>query len=665
MYLIDLNNRHYVTQMTYQIEEDLNGNKVFSAVIKPTKPNLVFLENLEKMWTLVDDDENFYKVAFVKKQGEGKLLSAEIRAIPSFYDDFDNDRVYEEYNRSLTAKVAFDIIFAGSGYFYQMSGDYYAIDWEGFGGGSTRLEMFQDALNRYGAEFTVMGQTVFIKKLIGEDLNVMYRHRLNASNIVQETDATSFWTYAKGYGDYEGDKEAGDWKDAKLIREYTSPIANIPGIGKRHAPPIKDGRVKIASVMDANLKRLVDESLKISVTADIHDLTKQKYPIAQTNVGDRVFLIDERILLNEEVRVVNKSVVRDWRGNILDIRLTFGSQDIVKRHQASLSNAAKTVNELFNGRKKLPLNALASEVANVTKAILSAQTELDFTNGIIARDPYNPNLVVMLTSAGLGVSQDGGKTFRNAITGRGILAEHILAGTITAGGNKRIDISDGSIWSYFGNKLTMNFGQYSLDFYHTDESLIGSFGRGTIPMSNGSTYARGLNLLVANSFFDIIHLRNDVRNFAFRTAAFNIDNNYTAVAGPQAWAGKSFLGLYTDAELWKNNRRTDQACMVFEQTPTEHNTHLFFGGRSETGARKAGTFGVIYNDSEDTSQLIAQAQKDRWWVRQLQAGEKAYVSSTSNSARFGVSDNTYITINDNGYVFFVVNGVVKHTFSPD
>src|SRR5690606_3236708 len=132
-----------------------------------------------------------------------------------------------------------------------------------------------------------------------------YRHRLNASNIIQEIDASELWTFARGYGDYEDggdDGGGGGWQEAKLIREYTSPIAQIIGI--RHAPPIKDGRIKDEQTMDEALKRLVDESLKISVSADIHDLRRQGYPLAQPELGDRVYLIDERIGLNQEVRVV-------------------------------------------------------------------------------------------------------------------------------------------------------------------------------------------------------------------------------------------------------------------------------------------------------------------------------------------------------------------------
>lgn len=652
MYVIDLEGKEYVTQTSYLIEEELNGNVVFSAHLQPNKPNLLFLDDLDKMWRIVDDDNTEYIIVYVKKQGEGTSLSAEIKAIPKFFDDFDNDRVYEEYNGSLTAKAALDIIFKGSGYNYILKGDYDSKDWDGFGGGSTRLEMFKDWLNRYGAEFSPpVGNTIYIDNRVGEDLNVMYRHRLNASNIVEEVDATDFWTYAKGYGDYEGDKEAGDWKDAKLIREYTSPLAKIVGV--RHAPPIKDGRIKDASVMDKRLKKLVDESLKISVTADIHDLTSQGYPISQTKIGDRVFLIDERIGLNEEVRVVNRKVLRDWRGKILDIELTFGSQSIVKRHQSNLSNSAKAINEILEGRRKIPFNALSNEVAVVTKAILSAQTELDFENGIIARDPRNPNLVVVLNSAGLGISQDGGRTFKNAITGRGILAEHILSGTITAGGNRRIDIADGRIWSYYLGKLTMNFGQYHMEFFHPDGTLIGTFGPGNIK----DTDIPGLRLELENNqgYFTIGHRYANLIRPAFRTYSYGNDR-YTIVAG--AYGDNSQLGLYASSKLWHDERSTNQAATVY-MTQQGHSVQNYFG-RSGSNGR----YEFIYNDS-NSPRTIGHFDSEGLQVNgRVKAGSRAMMRSSSNSARFGINDNTYIYINENGQVGFVHNGVVYRSFNP-
>ncbi|QDQ03616.1 phage tail protein [Bacillus sp. BD59S] len=495
MYVRDLENIEYITQTTYLIEEELNGNCVFSAKIPPNKVNLTFLNRLSEMWTLVDDNETEYKVVYLKKQGEGQTLTAEIKAVPKFYDDFDNSRVYEEYNQSFTANACFATIFNGSGYVYQLNGSYNSLQWEGFGGGSTRLEMFKDALNRYGAEFKVLGKVVTVEPQIGVDLNVMYRHRLNASNIVQEVDASGFWTYAKGYGDFT---EEDGWQGAKLIREYTSPLASIPGIGVRHAPPLKDGRIKLSATMDSGLKTIVNESLKISVTADIHDLTKQKYPIAQSGLGDRVFLIDERIGLDAEVRVVNRSVLRDWRGNILDVQLTFGNQDITKRYQSNLDHAAKTINDLIEGREKLPINAMATEVANVTSMILGVTSELDITpQGLIAKDKNNPNYVVVLNSAGLGVSTDGGMTFRNAITGRGIVAERILAGEIkgstlrTDSGSNYVHIEKQFIRLMESNLTRLYLGYYTNSVNQLQPTIVlggdSSFQDGSVVLSQQPT----------------------------------------------------------------------------------------------------------------------------------------------------------------------------------
>src|SRR5699024_11941657 len=115
--------------------------------------------------------------------------------------------------------------------------------------------------------------------------------------------------------------------------------------------------------MDEELISLVDESLKISVSADIYDLQKQGYSIAQSQLGDRVFLIDERIGLNDEVRVVNHSITRNWKGEVVDVNLTFGSERITKRHQSEMSTAIKNITELIVGKKQLPIDA--TEIADM------------------------------------------------------------------------------------------------------------------------------------------------------------------------------------------------------------------------------------------------------------------------------------------------------------
>src|SRR5699024_3415927 len=267
-----------------------------------SKVNRNFIDNIAEMWSFVDFDGVEHRIVYVKKRGEGDELSVEIKAVPAFFDDFDTLRIYDEYDEHMTAQRCFSVIFEDTPYSVIINGSFNAVEWQGLGGGETRLEMLKRALGRYRAEFRIVGNTVYIENLIGRDTQFQYRYRLNASNIVLENDATALYTYAKGFGDYEDgeDGDGGGWENANLVREYTSPLAQI--IGKRHAPPIKDGRISDVQTMDKALKTLVDESLKLSVSADIHDLRRQGYPLAQPQMGDRVFVIDERIGLDEEVR---------------------------------------------------------------------------------------------------------------------------------------------------------------------------------------------------------------------------------------------------------------------------------------------------------------------------------------------------------------------------
>ncbi|WP_080875538.1 phage tail protein [Oceanobacillus timonensis] len=656
MYVRDLNNKEYVVMATIEVDHDLNSDKILTADLEYNKPNSRFLMDLAELWTLVDDDETEWKIVAVQKQGEGQHIKAQIRAIPKFFDDFNISIVHDLHSGSMTATRALNIIFADSGYDYVLNGDYSASEWDNFGGGTKRLKMFQDWLNRYGGEFQPpVGNTVFIDEQVGEDKNIMYRHRLNASNIVYDVDASEMYTYIKGYADYEGDKQAGDWQDAKLTGDYTSPLANILGI--RESEPVKDGRIRNESTLHEKMKKTVDESIKISVTADIHDLRKQGYPIGQTNVGDRVFLIDERIGFNEEVRIVNQKETKNWKGEIIALDITFGSQDIVKRHQSKMNNATNAINDVLEGKRKLPMNALNNEVAQVTNALLSAQTELEFENGIIARDPNNPNLVVVLNSAGLGISQDGGRTFRNAITGRGILAEHILAGTITAGGNRRIDISDGRVWSYVGDKLTMNFGRYGLDFYHYDQNTlftaftVGYIENTNIPILSMHMQREGaLSLGVTTEGYGRSSLR-----------IINETNNKETIVSGTYSSGQSSLGLFSSARLWEDLNETYRHNQASIRLQTSNHSNIQYYGRSGSNS----TFEVLYNHREGATKRLV-ADSSSVWVNRLDVGSTSTVRDYGDAVFIGTDNNRNgIRIFTDGEVAMVADGVIRHSFYPN
>ena len=466
MHVIDLEGNEYALQATSTIEAELNGNQSLSATILPTKVNKAFIDDITEMWAITDHDNVEQRIIHVVRRGKGDGMSVDIKAIPLFFDVMDTLRIYERYDEHMTAQLAFNRIFEDTGFNFVLGGSFAAVDWEGFGDGETRLETFKRALERYKCEFRIVGNIVYLEHRIGNDTSHQYRHKLNASNIVQEVDANEMWTYAKGYGDY-GDGEGGeDWQNAKLKREYTSPLAKIIGI--RHAPPIKNGNITTISQMDAQLKTLVDESLKISITADIHDLTRQNYPIAQSQLGDRVFIIDERIGLDEEVRIVNKSITRNWRGDILDVNLTFGSEGLAKRHQSKLSTAIKDITSLLEGKIQLPYSVLDDAVKNATKALKDAQTQLVFSeNGILAIDKNNPNLVTLFNSAGIGVSSDGGATFGQALTGQGLNVDYVYTGTMLA------DYIAGGILAALNGNTVFNLNDGHLEMKSTQFTLGG------------------------------------------------------------------------------------------------------------------------------------------------------------------------------------------------
>ena len=508
LYVIDLDGNQYACQVDTEESLEKNGNRVLSATIVPSKVNRVFIDDIERMWSIVDHSDIEYKIVYLRKRGEGALLTVDIKAIPIFFDVMDNTRIYEEYNEHMTANRCFALIFEQTDFNVILNGNFTAVEWQGFGKGDSLLELFKRAIDRYEAEFRIVGNTIYLENMIGRDTQFQYRHRLNASNIVEETDANEFWTYAIGYGDYEEEGEdSGGYKEAKLIREYTSPLAQIPGIGIRHAPPIMDGRVTDRATMDRALKRLVDESLKISLTANIHDLRRQGYALAQPELGDRVFVIDERIGLKTEVRVEAMTIKRNWRGEVTNLDLTFGSPGITRRHQSGISSAARAIRELLEGKRQLPPSVYDARIWEATNAMKNVRSELvtPENGGLMAVDKDNPNNVVIYNSNGLFVSDDGGATAKQAIWGGGINASVITVGTMLG------DRIAGGILSSLNGRTVFNLNTGLLQMQNTNFELGG-----------------GARIRFNDTSNRILYTLDDPEGVQIRTAGMAVGNNINA-----------------------------------------------------------------------------------------------------------------------------------------
>src|SRR5699024_2596921 len=124
----------------------------------------------------------------------------------------------------------------------------------------------------------------------------------------------------------------------------------------------------------------------------------------------------------------NHSITGDWKGEVVDVNLTFGSESITKRNQAEIATAIKNITEVVAGKIQLHCDSYDNAEKYATKALKGITSELTVPSngGLMAVDKNDPNNVVIFNAAGIGVSDDGGATFKNSITGEGVVAETII-----------------------------------------------------------------------------------------------------------------------------------------------------------------------------------------------------------------------------------------------
>ena len=447
----DYNGTEYPLLAVKIVNSDLGGQEDIELTIHQQKNNNLDLKAVDKLWEL-DYNNITYKIVYVKQQTRGNSFYLNVRAMPLFYWEFDKSIIHENHDGSHTANEAFRRVFEGTGYNYVLVDFSPAVSWEGFGKGATRLEMFKRLIDRYGYEFTINGSTVTMRHLVGNDTNFMYKYKLNASNVSRSTDASAMFTHVKGFGNFE-EGEEDYFNNAKLKREFTSPLASI--LGKWEGAPIVDGRMKQQSTLDEAMQKAVEDSLEISVEGTLHDIRKMGYDIAVPTKGDRVWLLDERIDLEQEIRVYSVKTTYDERDNIIDCEVTFGSQSIRERHKASINSLSKNFRDLLTGQLKLPVISLEKIGMDMINAIHAASSEITFGDfGMMAISKTNPNHVFGVNSEGWYISQDGGRTPRTIATAQGIYADALFAGTLWLTNDMNIESSDGYL-NVTGSRFVM------------------------------------------------------------------------------------------------------------------------------------------------------------------------------------------------------------------
>ena len=422
----DYTNNEYPLLATKVHTSELNGQDDLELKIPQQENNNLDLLSIDKLWEF-DYNNITYKAVNVKRQTRGHSFNLNVRAMPLFYWEFSKSIIHENHDGSHTANSAFRTVFDGTGFNFVLVDFSPAVSWEGFGKGANRLELFKRLLDRYNYEFIIQGRTVYMHHRIGNDTNFMYKYKLNASNVSSTTDASEYFTHIKGFGNFE-EGEEDYFNNAKLKREYTHPLADV--VGKWEGSPIVDGRVTQTSTLDEAMAQAVEESLAVTIEGTLHDVRKI-YDIAVPVKGDRVWLHDERINLEQEIRLHKIVTTYDEKDNIIACDVTFGSQSIGERHKANINSLSKNFRDLLTGKLKLPIISLEQIGMDMINAIHAASSEIIFGDfGMQAISKTNPNHVFGVNSEGWYISQDGGRTPKTIATAQGIYADALFAGTL-------------------------------------------------------------------------------------------------------------------------------------------------------------------------------------------------------------------------------------------
>lgn len=447
MFIRDLQGEEYFLEGVVKHEDELNGDERIDIDIAYTKNNAEFLKKQEdlSMWIIIFEDKE-YRIISSNQSGYGDKYKVSVTAILYIFDWLNTHRIEERIDASLTVKEAFDLVFNDSPFTYVIVDKAYSSRFEGLGEGEVKLEIFKTFIERFEYEFKIVGNVVYLHSQIGNDTNFEYRYKINASNITKEVDASEMYTLVRGYADYrdEGtpEEEATDTNEesdptevAKLRPEtmegnpYISPLAKI--IGVREGPSVRNANIKDPELLKKRMKQVVDESVKISFSADIYDMSQAGYDYQHAVKGDRVFLVDERIGLDQEIRVIKIDREVNHLGDLLKIEITFGSSNLADTYSSNLSTAVKDIQGLLEGRKTLPFPALDIVARSMVKTLQNTTSELLFdSNGIHAIDEKNRNNQLTLNSSGLMISTDGSRTAKTALTAEGIVADAITSGSL-------------------------------------------------------------------------------------------------------------------------------------------------------------------------------------------------------------------------------------------
>lgn len=446
LHVVDLEG---VTHPVNNIKEVIRTRRVngettieFPAVPDPKYP---------ESWQALDNESKFvflndpFIIKDIVRGSVGDTEAKKVTAEHTFYNNMINAQQYAIHNGSQTFDAALSRVFGPTIYNYVVVGSFLAESFENFGRENC-LALFQKVLERYGAEFRVSGNTVYLYHQIGTHTGFQWRYQHNIKDISEDKSTRGLTTVIRGY--FGKPNDAGVYP---MEIEHRASPEKIAKFGELHADSYTNENV----TEETTAIRLLDSKLmaepQLSQTIDFADLQAAGYDQGRPNEGDWGYIIYEPMNIRVEARIVEvnetfRLIGDEW----VPIKTTVTLSNIRQTQTDKNTRFAKTskqVDRLAAGVETFPLSTMDIAVRNMTRLMQNASTELTFpeTGGIHMIDKNDSNRMVIGNSNGWFFSRDGGATAYQGMTPDGIVAEAIF-GTSIFGVNISSESGDSKLW---------------------------------------------------------------------------------------------------------------------------------------------------------------------------------------------------------------------------
>lgn len=459
----------------YDITRSSRINADYSLSFTVPMSSADYRDKLPLKGHVMDEKGQFYVINKRERRREDRKLIAQITCNHVMFKLADYKFPYasylaEAYGFSISTLTSAIAAATGGRFTLSVEDTFDLVDVRDFGRGNC-LEALNTVLALYDAEVEPDNFTLHLRRKIGSSASP-HQFRLG-KNIVAATlsdDGASLCTRL-----YAEMKDSRTWVGQPasiLTAEERARLAAIPGA-------IVDGKLAVnylvspyadlwasdsvpyydallteqnltdpLKLLDAARKRLAERDIplfEISVSAaDIHKLP---YSVeTPPGLGDAATFLDDELGLTgltgriTELTEYPYALDRHSQLTVANVMTRDYTQII-----ADLETSRRAIDNVFSGGR-IRTDVFEAFAKQAIVDITNSKTELIYPaeGGLLAQDKANPLRQVRLTSAGLGISTDGWKNVRSAITADGIIAERIVGQEING-----VSLSIGS-----GNSIT-------------------------------------------------------------------------------------------------------------------------------------------------------------------------------------------------------------------